>query len=157
MESVRPAGPGDLARSAELLAAAQREATGRRGGDLLTQLRESSGEGEGRGERTLERWISGDPTRVLLVGLIDDQVVGVGLARAPAGGTAGRIECCYVEPEARQVGVGGALVVGLLEWLTGRGCRDVDAAALPGDRSTKQLLEAAGFKARLLTLHRRLG
>ena len=32
----------------------------------------------------------------------------------------------------------------------------VDALALPGDRTTKQRLEAAGFSARLLTLSRRL-
>ena len=33
----------------------------------------------------------------------------------------------------------------------------MDALALPGDRTTKQRLEAAGFTARLLTLSRRLG
>ena len=44
-----------------------------------------------------------------------------------------------------------------VEWCTARGCTDVDALALPGDRSTKQRLEAAGFTARLLTLSRRLG
>ena len=37
-----------------------------------------------------------------------------------------------------------------------RGCSDIDALALPGDRSSKQRLEAAGFVARLLTLNRRL-
>jgi hypothetical protein len=37
-----------------------------------------------------------------------------------------------------------------------KGCRDVDALALPGDRLTKQRLEAAGFTARLLVLNRLL-
>ncbi len=42
-------------------------------------------------------------------------------------------------------------------WCTAMDCTDVDALALPGDRPTKQRLEAAGFTARLLTLSRRLG
>jgi hypothetical protein len=42
-------------------------------------------------------------------------------------------------------------------WCVAAGCEEVDALALPGDRSTKQRLEAAGFSARLLTLSRRLG
>ena len=41
-------------------------------------------------------------------------------------------------------------------WCTEQGCDAVDALALPGDRTTKQRLEAAGFTARLLTLSRRL-
>jgi hypothetical protein len=41
-------------------------------------------------------------------------------------------------------------------WCTAEGCCDIDALALPGDRSTKQRLEAAGFTARLLILNRRL-
>jgi hypothetical protein len=69
----------------------------------------------------------------------------------------GRIECCYVEVGAREVGVGEALVNELLAWFSAEGCTDVDALALPGDRRTKQLYETSGFKARLLTLHRPLG
>jgi hypothetical protein len=41
-------------------------------------------------------------------------------------------------------------------WCRQQGCRDIDALALPGDRSSKQRLEAAGFVARLLTLNRPL-
>jgi hypothetical protein len=44
----------------------------------------------------------------------------------------------------------------LVEWCTERGCRDIDAPALPGDRLSKQRLEAAGFTARLLVLNRPL-
>jgi hypothetical protein len=44
----------------------------------------------------------------------------------------------------------------MVTWCQGRGCVDIDALALPGDRSSKQRLEAAGFVARLLTLSRRL-
>ena len=38
-----------------------------------------------------------------------------------------------------------------------RGCRWVDGTALPGDRGAKNFYESAGFKARLLTMHRDLG
>jgi len=54
------------------------------------------------------------------------------------------------------VGVGGALLEGLVTWFSTAGCRGVDIGALPGDRSTKNLLEASGFKARLITMHRTL-
>jgi GNAT superfamily N-acetyltransferase len=54
------------------------------------------------------------------------------------------------------VGVGSALMDAALDWCGQRECLDIDARALPGDRATKQRLEAAGFTARLLTLNRRL-
>ena len=61
-----------------------------------------------------------------------------------------------METGARGVGVGTALMEAAVDWCTESGCADVDALALPGDRTTKQRLEAAGFTARLLTLSRRL-
>ena len=61
-----------------------------------------------------------------------------------------------MEPDARGVGVGSALMEAAVAWCEAQGCRDIDALALPGDRATKQRLEAAGFTARLLTLNRRL-
>jgi GNAT superfamily N-acetyltransferase len=68
----------------------------------------------------------------------------------------GRVEWCYVEKEARGIGIGTALLEGLITWMVEQSCTDVDALAVPGDRLTKQLLEAAGLKARLLVLHRKL-
>jgi hypothetical protein len=49
------------------------------------------------------------------------------------------------------------LMEAAVSWCAAQGCTEVDALALPGDRATKQRLEAAGFTARLLTLNRRLG
>jgi len=155
VERVRPAEGDDLARCAELLAEALELIVDQRGGELLV------GGGDGSGRRPaadlVARWGSDRRWRVL-AGLIDDVVVGVAAGHLPGPDEpAGRIDCCYVEPAARQVGVGSALLAGLLDWFAGEGCQDVDAAALPGDRGSKQLLESAGFKARLLVLHRRLG
>jgi len=91
----------------------------------------------------------------LFVGTIDGVVVGLAAGTVRRGH--GRIECCYVEPGARAIGLGGDMTAALLEWFADEGCTDVDALSLPGDRTTKQLLETAGFKTRLLVLHRPLG
>jgi GNAT superfamily N-acetyltransferase len=174
-ESVRPAGPDDLARCAELVSAARREVTRSRGGDLLAVLgaghaaitgapmpgSPTSGHGLDPGA-LVDSWASEGPSRVLLVGTFAATTVGLATGHiageSPTGEhRLGRVDCCYVEPDARQVGVGTALVEELLSWFATRGCTDLDALALPGDRHTKQLYETAGFKARLLILHRRLG
>jgi hypothetical protein len=52
--------------------------------------------------------------------------------------------------------VGRALLDALVAWFETTGCRGVDINALPGDRATKNVLEASGFKARLITMHRTL-
>ncbi|HVX22002.1 MAG TPA: GNAT family N-acetyltransferase [Acidimicrobiales bacterium] len=145
-DSVRPAGPDDLDRCRQLLEEARQESRAVRGGDLLAAL------GSAGTPPAADWWLA--PDRALLVGEFHGAVVGV--ATGQVVGRLGRVDCCYVEPGARQVGVGADLVRALLGWFADRGCSDVDALALPGDRSTKQLLEASGFKARLLVLHRRL-
>jgi GNAT superfamily N-acetyltransferase len=69
----------------------------------------------------------------------------------------GTIEACYVRAGARGNGAGRALVEAALRWCSAQGCSALDAPALPGDRASKSLYEAAGFKARLVTMHRALG
>ncbi len=151
MERVRRAGPQDNDRCRDLLAAARAESATARGGDLLVPP-----------DADPTSWLD-QPDRVLLLGLFDEVVVGLAAGRVavdrPAGPVAdriGHVDCCYVETGARGVGVGESLIGSLLGWFGEQGCTGVDALALPGDRSTKQLLENAGFKARLLVLHRRL-
>jgi GNAT superfamily N-acetyltransferase len=96
------------------------------------------------------------PRRRVLVGTLDGEVVGFAVGRIDDVGEAalGIVDACYVEHGARGVGVGRALLDGLLQFFGGAACRGIDATALPGDRATKSFFEAAGFKARLLTLHR---
>jgi GNAT superfamily N-acetyltransferase len=67
----------------------------------------------------------------------------------------GRITDLFVEPGARAVGVGEALMDALLPWFRARECRGVDATALPGNRETKNFFEMSGFTARLLVMHHR--
>lgn len=144
VESVRPAGPEDATRCDELFDAARRQAANQRGGSQLLGT-------EGPGFATAA-------DRQVLLGELDGMAVGIAAGWVDRGGgrTVGQVACCYVEPEAREVGLGSALLSELLAWFTDVGCEAVDAPALPGDRSTKQLLERSGFRARLLVLHRPL-
>jgi GNAT superfamily N-acetyltransferase len=154
MELARPAaGEDDLERCAELLAQALAGAAHMRGGGALV--------GATTVGQLLARWVPSTPAVALLVGEFHQAVVGVAAAvtftRPEATTLSARIECCYVEEGARGVGVGTALMDALVAWCIERGCSDIDALALPGDRASKQRLEASGFTARLLTLNRRLG
>ena len=128
---------------------------GRRGAALLLAGEPPSESGRAAG--LIERW-GADANTEVLVGTFSDVVVGIAVGTLKRLGTrlVGQIECFYVEPAARTVGVGQAIVGSLVEWFAEQGCTDVDAVALPGDRSSKQLLESSGFKARLLILHRPL-
>lgn len=154
MEGARPATRGDADRCAALCGMALGELSGQRGGPLFTR-RET-----GLVAKALLRpggldGLLSSSRRQVLVGTLDGAVVGLAVARTEEVGEAahGVIDGIYVEPEARGVGVGRALLEGLLGWFAATNCRGIDAAALPGDRPTKNFFEAAGFKARLLTLH----
>ena len=99
-----------------------------------------------------------DARRHVVAGVLDDSVVGLALGRVDEVGDAalGVVDGLYVAPPWRRAGVGRALLDDLHEWFVAQGCRGMDVPALPGDRATKNLLEGAGFKARLLTMHRPL-
>ncbi len=152
MELARPAGATDRQACTRLLSRALLGAASMRGGAALV--------GEATPVTLLDRWTRPGGAAHLLVGEYEGAVVGllgVAVATESGGRRSGLIECCYVETGARGVGVGTALMEAAVAWCAAQDCTDVDALALPGDRTTKQRLEAAGFTARLLTLSRRLG
>jgi ribosomal protein S18 acetylase RimI-like enzyme len=70
--------------------------------------------------------------------------------------TLGRIIDLYVDPGAREVGVGELLADACLEWCGARGCRGVDALVLPGNRATKNFFEGLGLTARAIVVHKSL-
>ncbi len=149
MELARLATPSDRPACVGLLDPALEAARQARGGPALL--------GEATTASLLGRWCA--PGAQLFVGEFEGALVGLlGLVVGPvvAERRSGLVECCYVEPGARDVGVGTALLEAAVAWSRAQGCTDVDALALPGDRQIKQRLEAAGFTARLLTLSRRL-
>ena len=101
-----------------------------------------------------------DPGTIVLAGTVDSEVVGYAVGRAETlrnGTTLGVVDDLFVDPEARGVGVGTAVMGQLLEWFSSQGCIGVDAPALPGARATKNFFEATGFTARLIVMHHRLG
>jgi GNAT superfamily N-acetyltransferase len=153
METTRPAREDDREACLALLNRGLTEMEGVRGGALLRDGATS--------EQLLTRWLQANPDEATLyVGEFHHVVVGLAAAvtftRRHRAVRSGRIECCYVEDEARGVGVGTALMESMVAWCADHGCRDIDALALPGDRHSKQRLEAAGFTARLLVLNRPL-
>jgi GNAT superfamily N-acetyltransferase len=94
---------------------------------------------------------------LVAVGTIDDVVVGYAVVRdlvVADGGHIGMIDDLYVEPEARGIGVGEALMNLILEWAADHGCFGVDSIALPGDRATKNFFESFGLVARAILVHR---
>jgi len=155
MEAVRPARPGDGPRVEELVAELLEWVVPQRGGALLLG-------GAGRpplahlGHTTFGELLA-DPRRHVLVGTLDSVVTGAAACHVedrPDGGRWGVLDGCYVEDGARGVGLGHLLAAAALAWLRDQGCAGVDGQALPGDRTAKQFFESAGFKARLLTMHR---
>lgn len=153
MEAARPARAGELARLAELAVAAAAEAAAHRGGELLVHpLRREAPD-------SVRAWLEGyvEPDdRLLLAGTLHDSIVGVGALRARSDPPVGSFDLLYVEPDARGVGVGAAIVGAGTEWLRKAGCTGVDVMALPGVRDTKQFLEGMGLVARLIVMHRAL-
>ncbi len=100
-----------------------------------------------------------DPDQHVVVGTIDDAAVGYGAVRVVGladGRALGVVDELFVEPGARGVGVGEAMMDLLVAWCVERGCVGIDAVALPGDRETKNFFETFGLKARAIVVHRAL-
>jgi GNAT superfamily N-acetyltransferase len=154
-ESARTFAPADVAAVVPLVVAAGDEKRQQKGGPLWF-----------RRER---RWRDPEPELLaalgaddheVAVGTIDDVIVGYGVVRAERlgdGSLLGVIEDIYVDPEARSIGVGEALMDHLIDWCRAQGCFGVDSLALPGDRATKNFFESFGLVARAIVVHRPLG
>jgi GNAT superfamily N-acetyltransferase len=91
----------------------------------------------------------------VFVGTIGDVVVG--FARVARRGVRADIEELYVEPAARRVGVGDALLQAVVAWAEDGGCTAIDARALPGSRDTKNFFEGHGMVSRLIVVAKDLG
>jgi GNAT superfamily N-acetyltransferase len=158
VESARHATNGDLERVARLWTEAVDELDRQRGGPQLagTLLADSTA-GPAQPEAWLQAALS-DPDRTLVVGLLDDEVFGFAVAhlerrrRIPIA----TVDMLHVEPGAREVGVGEAMLEHIVTWAATQGAAGVDAPALPGSRAAKGFFESHGFTARLLTMHRPL-
>jgi len=152
MEGCRPAIEDDLPRLAELARLAIAELTPMKGGDVWAAR-------DGRGEpleASLKAALADPDTRVLC-GTIDDAVIGYAVVRRERlrdGDRLGVLDDIFVEPEAREVGVGEALVNDVIAWCRDADCVGIDSSALPGNRSTKNFFETFGFTARMIVVHK---
>ena len=155
MEASRPATADDIPRVVELAGQMRAELGAMRGGALWLE-RDAWPEPL---EDAYDALLARDDAR-LLVGTIDDVVIGfaaVLVEQLRSGARLGVITDLFVEPEAREVGVGEALADALVEHCRTEGCIGVDATALPGHRAAKNFFETHGFTARSLAMHKRLG
>lgn len=88
------------------------------------------------------------------VGCIDD--VAVGYAVVSVDGDRALASELYVRDEARDVGVGHALLQAIIDHARSLGATHLDSYALPGDRDTKNFFESHAMKSRLLVVHQPL-
>lgn len=150
--SAAAARPSDVEILGELAGQALHEAAGRRGGPLLLTASPLT-----RSPGALAGYLA-TSGHLLLAGRFAGAVVGVAAARRVTGegGPIAVVDLLYVEPAARRVGVGDALMEDVVEWATASGCAGIDVTVLPGDQPSKAFFEGWGLTARSLVLHRAL-
>jgi ribosomal protein S18 acetylase RimI-like enzyme len=150
VESARRASVDDLAEVVALARTGRVEQEGQRGGPLWS-ARDARSEPVDDGLRAL----LDDPAAHVVVGAIDDVVVGYGIGlveRLRDGAVHGVVTDLHVDPDARGVGVGEAMLRLLVGRLAAAGATTIDAHALPGAREAKNFFEAQGFTARLIVM-----
>lgn len=154
IEAARPASSDDLPRIADLARAAIAELRATKGGEVWARR-------EARQEPIDDSLAAdlGNTDAIVLVGAIDDAVIGYAVAvieKLLDNGELARLTDVYVEPEARGVGVGEMLLDAVVAWATERRCTGIDSLALPGNRETKNFFESFGLVARAIVVHRPL-
>ena len=154
METARTATADDLPAIEQLAEAAIDELAPTRGGAIWVRHQARSRPVGDSIRATID-----DPDAMLIAGTIDGVVVGYAAVRVDElrdGGRLAVLDDLYVDPEARGVGVGEAMMDAVLDWARARGCVGVDSVALPGNRATKNFFESFGLVARAIVVHRSL-
>jgi GNAT superfamily N-acetyltransferase len=95
------------------------------------------------------------------IGMIDGAPVGYAVVRLAkrlpqAGGLHAKVTDMYVDPGAREVGIGEELINAVLAWARERGAKSAEVRVVPGHRAAKNFCEENGLTARLIVMHRDL-
>jgi GNAT superfamily N-acetyltransferase len=154
VEAARPARPNELPRLAEMATLAIEELRPSKGGAMWSRR-------EARAEPVAESLAAAleAEDQFVVVGTVDDAVMGYAVVRIEVlrdGDRLGVVDDIYVEPGARAVGVGEAMMDAVLDWCRDHDCIGVDSLALPGNRETKNFFESFGLVARAIVVHRSL-
>lgn len=158
MEAARRATADDAQRVVELARQAIAELSAQRGGEVWRR-RDARAEPLAGELTTAITDSAADGSHLVVAGTIDAVVIGYGVVHRDElvdGGCLAVIDDLYVEPEARGVGVGEAMMDMVVSWAERCGCIGVDAVALPGNRETKNFFESFGLVARAIVVHRAL-
>ena len=153
-EAARTAGLEDIPAVLPLAEAAAAELRDQKGGAVWWRRERRQGD-----LAEALRTAVAAPDHEVVVGTLDGTAIGYAVARTERladGGLLGVLEDIYVDPGARAVGVGEALMDHVLAWARDQGCFGVDSLALPGDRATKNFFESFGLVARAIVVHKRL-
>lgn len=91
------------------------------------------------------------------LGVVEIEGVALGFCAARVANESELIvDWFYVMPDARQVGLGAALMNYVVNFARAKNCQRVTSVALPGDAKTKNFFESFGLKASLLTVGKEL-
>jgi GNAT superfamily N-acetyltransferase len=153
-EASRPATVDDLGDLDRLATAAVAEQRDDRGGWVWSRR-------EGRPEPYAASFRAAldDPAAGVWVGTFGEVPVGYAAAHVESlrdRSSLAVVDDLYVEPGARGVGVGEALMSDVVAWATERSCIGIDGWVLPGNRASKNFFETFGFTARGIVVHRSL-
>jgi len=154
-EAARQAQAPDLPALVHLAGAARAELESTRGGRVFFAEDPRWSEPDA----CLGTWID-DPDHLVVVGMIDEHIVGYGsvhLDDLHTGERLGVIDDLFVLEGARGVGVGEMMMDELVAFCRGHHCVGIDAVALPGNRATKNFFETFGLVARAIVVHRAFG
>lgn len=151
MGSARPATAADTDVLVALVRQALAATRAQRGGLLLADGERRRPPAE-RVADAIDR-----PGRVAVAGEFEGAVFGVLLAHTEETsiGAIGVVDELFVEPEAREVGIGDAMVAQAITWVEESGLAGLDIPVLPGDRHMKNLCERSGLSARQIVMHRK--
>lgn len=126
----------------------------RQSDEAILDSHRQSAEQESHQYRGTPRLISTVPTRSYIA-VVGDTAMG-SLSLVEANDNKAEIVHVYVEPDARDIGIGDSLLAYAMNELMERGTTYLAASAQPGDRSLKNLFERHGLVAQTILVGRSL-